>query len=56
MSKLIGQRTSEEGCHITLIDHTTPHSNIVHHEIILQTNPMRNVKPIKLRTEEWDKE
>lgn len=56
MSRLIGQQTSEEGCHITLIDHTTPHCNKVHHEIILQTSPVRQVERIKLRTEEWEHE
>lgn len=54
MSRLIEQFTTREGSHVTIIDHTKPHSKENEYEIILQAAPLR--PPIELRTEEWEHE
>ena len=54
MSRLIIKGTTQEGCQVTIIDRTSPHSNIVHHEIIMETG--NNVVPIELNTLEWEDE
>ena len=54
MSKLVIKGITREGCQVTILDHSSPHAKMIHHEIIMETPEPAEV--VKLKTEEWENE
>jgi len=54
MSKLISKHTTTLGCQVTVMDRTTPHDKMTHHEVILETAANNQVIPITLKKGEWN--
>ena len=54
MSKLLGSGVTREGCKVTVMDHSSPHDNAPHYEIIMET--AYAAEPIEINMEEWDSE